>query len=548
MIIVRRLVDYIGLIVSVSGGVIVSFSLFTPGILPTHDGEYHVLRFAQFYKVISEGNIYPRWAADFNNGFGIPLFNYVYPLPNYISYILHLFSVSFIDAFKLNMAIATILGGIFFYLWAKEHWGDKGAIVSSVFYTFSPYHLLDIYVRGSVGEVLSLGLFPGLLWSYMSFRRTKKFSFFALSCIFLALVIFAHNILAIIFFIFFILYSVFLILSSPYKKKGLIQIFLISLIGISLAAPFWLPALIEAKYVQGLQVFDVTKNFPEIYQLILPSWGYGLSPSDLLNPMSVQIGAANLVVLFLSFIVVLKSKKKKILIFFISCFILVFFLMTPQSVSVWKTFPLFSYFQFPWRFLSLEILIVSFLAGSIVSVIKNNKVKISVTSLLIFLAVILSIGYAKGATYYNRNDIYYLSKANFTDGTNSVGNIFNTKWLDKIPKKQKEKFYLTRGGGSLQISELKSSYYKLKIISKDKTSWLINTAYFPGWSISIDNKMYKQLNNFQGKMIMDIPKGIHIIEIKFTDTIIRKISLALFILALLTLVVLGSKRTGIILE
>src|SRR3989344_9391657 len=73
------------------------YSLSQPGLPPTHDGEYHVMRFQQFYKVLSTGTIYPRWAPDFNNGFGIPLFNYVYPLPNYVASFFHFLGFSFID-------------------------------------------------------------------------------------------------------------------------------------------------------------------------------------------------------------------------------------------------------------------------------------------------------------------------------------------------------------------------------------------------------------------------------------------------------------------
>src|SRR5579859_5337982 len=82
------------------------FSLFHSGLPPTHDGEYHVVRFYEFYRVLRSGVIYPRWAPDLNFGYGVPLFNYVYPLPNYISSLLHIFSISFIDSFKLNMVIA----------------------------------------------------------------------------------------------------------------------------------------------------------------------------------------------------------------------------------------------------------------------------------------------------------------------------------------------------------------------------------------------------------------------------------------------------------
>jgi uncharacterized membrane protein len=110
-------------------------NLASYGIPPTHDGEYHVIRFEQFSKAFNQGTLYPRWAQDFNNGYGIPLFNYVYPLPNYVATITHLLGFSFINSFKLNMIFATIIGSIFFYLWTKRYWGDWGGVVSAVFYT-----------------------------------------------------------------------------------------------------------------------------------------------------------------------------------------------------------------------------------------------------------------------------------------------------------------------------------------------------------------------------------------------------------------------------
>src|SRR3989344_8416637 len=206
---------YWGISVVLFVALISIISLFSFGLPPTHDGEYHIVRFQQFYKVLSEGILYPRWAPDFNNGFGIPLFNYVYPLPNYIASFLHLLGFSFIDSFKLNMIFASFTGAIFFYLWTRLFWKDLGAVVSSIFYTFSPYHFVDIYVRGSVGEVWSLALFPGLLWSFTEFSRKRKLVFFVISSIFLSLLIYSHNILAFLFFIFFIFYC--LLLSTNQK-------------------------------------------------------------------------------------------------------------------------------------------------------------------------------------------------------------------------------------------------------------------------------------------------------------------------------------------
>src|SRR3989344_8580693 len=139
---------------------IVSFlaiaSLFHRGLHPTHDGEYHVVRFYEFSKVIRDGDLYPRWAPDLNYGFGVPLFNYVYPLPNYLSFMTHLFGISFINSFKLIMFLSFVMGGIFFYFWARDFWGDLGGLVFSIVFLYSPYFFFDIYIRGSIGEVIAL--------------------------------------------------------------------------------------------------------------------------------------------------------------------------------------------------------------------------------------------------------------------------------------------------------------------------------------------------------------------------------------------------------
>src|SRR5713226_8690802 len=95
---------YIGIAIFIS--FLSVFSFLGKGLPPTHDGEYHAIRFYEFDKALRDGSFYPRWAPDLNNGFGVPLFNYVYPLPNYIAFFLNVIGFSFINAFKASMIIA----------------------------------------------------------------------------------------------------------------------------------------------------------------------------------------------------------------------------------------------------------------------------------------------------------------------------------------------------------------------------------------------------------------------------------------------------------
>ena len=541
-------------LVVIIAAIISVFNLANYGIPPTHDGEYHIMRFSQFYKVLSSGDFYPRWAPDFNNGFGIPLFNYVYPLPNYVASFFHVLGFGFIDSFKLNMAVASIIGAIFFYLWSRKFWGEVGGVVSSVFYTFSPYHFLDIYVRGSVGEVWSLGLVPALLWAYTSFVENRRSKFFVFSAIFLSFLIFAHNISALIFFGFFIAYATFLMFIRN-VEKGKFELILhikslmfLIFIGFGISSPFWLPALLETKFVVGLQIFNPTAHFPVLYKLIYSSWGYGFSGTNLPDQMSFQIGIANLFAVLGAGLVLLLAKNKIISAFFISSFLAVIFLVTPFSTFVWKIFPLASYIQFPWRLLGLVILLASFLAGSLVQDLlfkKREKLKIIFAFLLILFSVFLSISYAKAPFYHKRSDSHYLTRTNFTDGTNSPGNSFNTKWISGIPPKTKSKVEFIEGKGSIKIKEIHPVLYSFNVNTKEKAKLGINTAYFPGWTVYINNKKI-DIEKTDGKIQFAVSAGTSNVRVKLNNTPVQNISYAYFLISILALLLVSYKPPAII--
>lgn len=525
----------LSIIIVVFFPVIAGLSLIHKGFPPTHDGEYHIVRFYEFDKAIRDGDLYPRWAPDLNNGYGVPLFNYVYPLPNYIASSFHLFGISFIDAFKLNMFFATIVGGIFFYLWTKQFWGTMGGLVSSVFYIYSPYHFVDIYIRGSVGEVWALALFPAFLWSLSAFLKERQSIFVVLSGIFLALIIFSHNILSLMFMPFTLSYIVFMIIRHKQKLYAIRYMLYIIFWGLGLSAVFWLPALWERQHVTGLQIYDIKNNFPELYQLLIPSWGSGFSGQNAKDQMSFQIGIANLFAVIGSVAVLLKRTSviiPKIIIFFLIWFVFVFFLMLRISLPVWQLVPFMDYFQFPWRLLSLEIIICSFLAGSM-TLLFRNKVFVLILVLLSFL---LSIGYAKPAYYHQRDDLYYLSRSNFIGGTNSPGNYFNTIWMNTNLQKQQNKLVLSKEDGEILSRDIASTEYKFNLALKKDTHILINTAYFPGWSAFVDGVNTKTIVNGDGLISFSVQKGIHKIVVKFTDTPVRVIGNIVFLISLAFLV------------
>lgn len=539
--------SFFSTIIVILFSIIAAFPLLHKGLPPTHDGEYHVVRFFLFDEALRDGNLYPRWAAHLNNNFGVPLFTFVYPLPNYIATFFHAFGISFIDSFKLEMFVAILAGGMFFYLWAKEFWGRLGGIVSSVFYTFSPYHFVDVYVRGSVGEVWALAFFPAFLWAYTLFVRSKHKIYLVFSSLFLALIIFSHNILALMFFIFSLSYVVLLIYKEKNKTHLIFNTFFIMLLGLGLSAIFWLPAIYETKFVTGLKVFDVFSHFPDLYQLLIPSWGSGFSAGGLQNELSFQIGVANLIAVFLSLIVILwqilkKNSKYIYAIFFLIWFVFIFYLMLEISLPVWKIVPFMNYFQFPWRLLSLEILFASFLAGSVFSLnIKNKLINFSFAIFLIFTAFILGMGYTKSAYYLYRDDNYYTSRSNFIDGTNSPGNVFNTISLKTIPDKEKERAKFSKGGGKIILISSKSNRHSFKIDAYKNSEILINLPYYPGWEVYVGSKKQEIKQTKDGRFTFLVSVGENLAEVKFNDALVRKIAAFTSLLSVIILLALFIK-------
>ncbi len=530
------------LIVLLIFSLISGFALLQKGLPPTHDGEYHVIRFYEFDKVLKDGNLYPRWAPDLNNGYGVPLFNYVYPLPNYFSSLVHLFGVSFIDAFKLGLFTAVLLGGVFFYLWAKIFFDKIGGFVGAVYYLFSPYLFVDVYIRGSVGEVWALAFLPAFLWSITEFIYNNKSKFLPISAMFLALIIFSHNILALMFFPFSIFYSLFLISLSKKKKSLIINLLWLFIVGLGLSAVFWLPALLETKYTVGLQIFDYKNNFPDFYQLLFPSWGSGFFGSGLANEMSVQIGIANILGVLISLFVFFKLFKKKnyrakLILFFILSFFLVVFLMQKISIPLWENIPLMNYFQFPWRFLSLVILICSFLTASIFAITKSRVAAIT----LILIVVSLGFNYAHPAHYLYRNDNYYITRSNFIDGTNSIGNVFNTIWIKEKLKKNKD-IISNAKNTKIEILERKTTRYKFNVAMDNGSDLTINTAYFPGWEVKVDGKFIKTAPSSNGLIKFKVSQGKHLVEVNFTNTMTRKLAVIITIISFALIVKLLAKN------
>lgn len=498
----------IGIIIVLAASLYAVWPLFGSGFIPTHDGEYHLIRFFEFDRMLRAGYLFPRWAPTVNSGYGLPLFEFMYPLINYIAVVFHSLGLSFVSTFKISSAVAYLLSGMLCFLWLKTRFGNFAAVIGALASAFVPYWFVNLYVRGAIGESWALVFVYGALYGI----ETGAGGVITVS---IALLILSHNILAMIFFP--------IILAYLLWRKRWNYIWNI-LMGVCLAAWFWLPALAESRYMQGLNTVTFSDHFASIAELLIPSWGTEFSGRFSGNKMSFQIGIGPMLWLLIAFVFAIRTKlikKKKEIFTLLIVSATIAFLMLPESGFLWNIIRPLRLIQYPWRFLVLFIPVTGYLVSFVSHGMKTRWLPVAI--LLVSIAVVLP--YTRGAVYAPRSDSYYLSRVNFTDGTSSLGNALSTVWTG-WKETRPAAGLLTTDDAPLEYSILRDQYLRkqYRVNLSKRLVVRIPVVYFPGWVVTIDGKAVAVDYLKNGTLDFTVPQGEHVLTAALKETPIRILS------------------------
>lgn len=504
------------------------FPLFHKGFYESHDGENHVARFGAYFKSVNDGQFPPRWASDLNYGYGSPLFLFFYPLPGYVSVLFHSLGFELEDSFKIIAGVSFLLGPIFFYLWAKEFLDKKSAFFSAFLYGLAPYHFLDIYVRGDIGEVLSFVFIPLVFLMIEKNIKKPKIIYILLGGLFYGLLILSHNILSLMFSPIFLVY----VFIKTQDKTRLKTCFILLVLGLLASLFFWMPALLEAKYLSPQTYIKgwYENHFPTIIKLISPQWGFG-SEVNSLNGLSPQLGVVPVFLFVFSFFLIKKMKDKKVILFWYGIFFMSLFMATSLSSFVWDRILFLQQFQFPWKFIALSSFSLSVIGGLVF-----NKVP-RWGQIMIFVAVLFFALPLTGVkNFIDRKDLYYLS---FPGSTYYHGEA-TTRWSAGDPHEiSKSSIELIQGRGVFSGIKKTSTAHMFSIESEENIGVLDNTTYFPGWRVyinSVEVPIQFQDPAHRGLITFSVPAGRNHVKILFERTNIRKIA---DLMSLITIVVMG---------
>ncbi|HSW88834.1 MAG TPA: hypothetical protein VLG12_06755, partial [Candidatus Saccharimonadales bacterium] len=381
-----------------------------------------------------------------------------------------------------------------------------------------------------------------------------------LTAISFASLMLSHNAIVLMYFPFILFYCLYLSYMSKDKFYMLRTTCYSLLLGFTLSAFFWVPALLEGKYTLRniVTAGEYAKRYVSLEQLIYGPWSFGGT-----GQFTVQLGIVNWIVFIVSVwigFVLWKRKDKK---FFLTVGLLLFtiaaiFLMLPLSQSIWQKIMLLQNFQFPWRFLAIPLFTTSVLGAIIVSEslchpglsrilfpILNKRFRTSRNDILLvgILTIIIlffnkDYWHAKGYLYHS--DQFFSAVYNSTTDTGESSPIWSVRFMEKQPKKHVEVI-----AGKAMVTPLQRNMTKhvYAVTAITEAGLRENTIYFPGWEVLQDGKeipiQYQDPHN-RGIITFSVAKGRHMITVVYTETKLRLVADVISLLSLLSVVIVLS--------
>ena len=515
--------------------------LFNKGLFPIHD-DTQVVRVNQIAKALTQGHFPVRWSPDLGYGFGYPLFNFYAPLPYYFGGLIDYFLKDGILATKLMYFGGIILAGISMFILVSEFLDFLPSLLSAMLYLYAPYHAVQIYVRGAVGEYWAYGLLPLVVWGLYKISKTKNLKAVIITGFLIALIILSHNLISLIFIgfllLFLLLFAVYLLIRK--RKLQIIYSLAVSiLIGLLLSSFFWLPAVFESKYTNISSITtggsDFHDHFLNLDQLWNSPWGFGGSAPGRADGMSFKLGKLQLLFGLLGILSVywLKFRKKiNNTHFIIINFILLLFLLSlimslGISIFIWNQLSfILKYVQFPWRFLVFMVFSLSFIAAFSLKLLKNNFIKNFLIILFILLTVIINQKYFKPQYFLNLTNNDYLKEEYVKWTVSGISDEYLPKEFIKPTNKN-------------QIAvEPVNNYFTISSLSEQQI--ILNRTAFPGWTVYLDGKIVK-VESIKGLLSFIAESGTHEVVLLLKNTPVQMIGNTLTIITFLGILLSFSK-------
>ncbi|MBN1919702.1 MAG: hypothetical protein JW892_00535 [Anaerolineae bacterium] len=571
-----------------------AFPLWGPGMVNTRgggDSPFLLQRTLDMAENLRHGIFPVRWMAHAAYDLGYPFFNHYAALPFYLSGGLTALGFSPILAIQATQTLGFILAALAIALWARRVYRKPQATLLAVAaYTFAPFHLVNVYVRGdSLSEFYAFIWYPLILWALD--RAAERYTPWrvTLAALSYAALLLTHNVSALIFAPFALLYAVPRQVgvsgwhSKHEFKTGALRFMSLLfrsiapfLLAFLLTAWFWIPAIGETGYGQmgpeftagyfhysnhfrGLNL--VQRSFFFDYTVAGEAGAAGPFVMGLVQAALALLGAG---VLLWHIIITMHRRQgefsnqdsrnaQRLLspnhyAFVLFSLLISTFMITPLSSWLWEHLPLLEITQFPWRFLSVQALFAALALGAIAGesmsepsrgLLKRltHGARFAVPLLLVVLAALGTLHPER--LLITSKDITWDNLLLYEAFTGNIGTTIRYEYL---PADVKPRLYISEsvvdgvdmakpisGNGAALAAELLT-----RTPNCQEWQLKLDTAapvafplnWWPGWHAQVDGSAAATYSmTGSGRLTVDLAAGEHTVVLQLRNTPLRAVSL-----------------------
>lgn len=243
------------------------------GIPHSPEAEPQMYRILAMSESLQSGNLYPRWTAKFNYGYGSPIFNHIAPLPYYLGGVyVTLTRDGPHVSLKVMMIGAIFVAGVSMMSFVRRRWGDFAGLFAAILLLFSPYvALIGSHLQFDLGSMWAMALFVATLWMLDRALIDGR----GRNCILLMLtsgaLLVADTTLSPLFFVIATIWALWVIVfnfRAIHWKLGLAGL----LAGLGLSTFYRLPAMVEKNTVrwQGTSTYPIAIDLSKLFQPLEP--------------------------------------------------------------------------------------------------------------------------------------------------------------------------------------------------------------------------------------------------------------------------------------
>lgn len=509
--------------------ILVSFMYVGPGnLIKTHDGNYHLYRFATSISAFDDGQKFLQLDTDQLQGFGQAPNLFYGPMLSWLVLVVFKITSNLQISLMFLMLVATIATTFGAYYASKKIFkSEKAGFFTALFFTLEPFHVGELLTRGSFSEYLAFVFIPFIILaiyqiifeSKTDFKRIFMLAFSAFG------IIMNHNLTAVLIAAMAALFVVFNIRKVFSKPKIIFSLILAGILAVGFSAIFILPFL-EVREVGIYNIFnpDFQKWFYVNGSQVTPADAW--LPTNMFRPpaghASVVFGLSPvLLVLTIGFLVFRKDIKNENYRRFSMMSIIISAIFVLFSTRIFAFIPAVQNFhsmlQFSQRMLIIQSVLLPFVAGYFIGEKLKNKREIMIT------AAIASISYIHITTSaiepgkvslpmnvgvdYNLVDGISIAMGEYQPIFPKVENVKDISataagYVKKTISEKGRKADVISGSAKISGFEKKGSRMRL-VVSENKNGAEIELPmfYYPGFKAVLNGKLVKTSYSNKNRMV-----------------------------------------------